>query len=45
VAILDRRVAERAYGRTLLSSLPPFPMAREREAVEAFFSQDQGPSS
>jgi ATP-dependent DNA helicase DinG len=45
VAILDRRVAERAYGRTLLSSLPPFPMTRERKAVEVFFSQDRGPSS
>lgn len=39
VAILDRRVAERSYGKVLLSSLPPFPLVRDRAAVAAFFSE------
>ncbi|MDW7709267.1 MAG: ATP-dependent DNA helicase [Deferrisomatales bacterium] len=39
VAILDRRLLERSYGRFLLDSLPPFPRTRRREDVASFFEE------
>jgi len=41
VAILDRRIVQKGYGRFLLQSLPPFPLVRERERVARFFT-DRG---
>lgn len=37
VAILDRRVVEKNYGKFLLSAIPPFPLARDHSMVERFF--------
>lgn len=39
VAVLDRRLLEKSYGRFLLESLPPFPVTRRREDVAAFFGE------
>ncbi|MBE0617950.1 MAG: ATP-dependent DNA helicase, partial [Proteobacteria bacterium] len=39
VAILDRRLMDRSYGRFLRESLPPFPVTRDRGAVTAFFAE------
>lgn len=36
VAILDRRLHERAYGRSLLESLPPCPRTSDLLRVRAF---------
>ncbi len=41
VAILDRRLLEKSYGRFLLDSLPPFPRTRRREDVAAFFGEKE----
>jgi len=38
VAVLDRRLVERGYGRFLRATLPPFPVTREFSQVEAFFA-------
>lgn len=38
VAILDRRVTTRGYGRTLLASLPPSPRTDRLEEVRAFWT-------
>lgn len=38
VAILDRRVTTRGYGRTLLASLPPSPRTQALEDVRAFWA-------
>jgi ATP-dependent DNA helicase DinG len=44
VAVLDRRLVERGYGRTLLSALPPCPQTTDLDQVRAFFaSPDPGP--
>jgi ATP-dependent DNA helicase DinG len=43
VAILDRRLVERGYGRFLRASLPPFPVSREFAHVEAFFMVSEVP--
>lgn len=40
VAVLDRRLLEKSYGRFLLESLPPFPRTRRREDVAAFFTEE-----
>lgn len=37
VSVLDRRLLERAYGRYLLSSLPPFPLTRDPARLTHFF--------
>lgn len=39
VAILDRRIVTRSYGRTLLNSLPQSRQTRDLEDVEAFWRQ------
>jgi len=36
VVLLDRRVADRGYGRAFRESLPPMPWTRDRAVVEAF---------
>jgi ATP-dependent DNA helicase DinG len=38
MAVLDRRLADAAYGATLLASLPPAPLTRELAEVRAFFA-------
>ena len=38
VAILDPRLSTRPYGKTFLDSLPPCPIAENRDAVDDFFS-------
>lgn len=42
VAIFDRRVATRSYGRVLIESLPPARQTRELEDVEAFWRDITG---
>ena len=37
VAILDRRLKERGYGRTMLRSLPPCPITSDLETARQFF--------
>ncbi len=37
VSVLDRRLVERAYGRYLLESLPPFPLTRDPTRLTRFF--------
>jgi ATP-dependent DNA helicase DinG len=43
VTVLDRRLAEKPYGRFLRASLPPFPLTRDPAAVIRFF-RDACPS-
>ncbi|HSH68874.1 MAG TPA: ATP-dependent DNA helicase [Deferrisomatales bacterium] len=43
VAVLDRRLVERSYGRFLRATLPPFPLTREFAHVEAFFALPGAP--
>lgn len=38
VAILDKRIAERGYGKFMLSIIPPFPLSRNIRDVENFFN-------
>ncbi len=38
VVLLDRRIADRSYGRYLLEGLPPFPRTRDEARVAAFFA-------
>jgi ATP-dependent DNA helicase DinG len=40
MAVLDRRLADAAYGPTLLASLPPAPLTRSRDDVRRFFDPD-----
>ena len=37
VVLCDPRLLQRSYGRTVLASLPPFPLTRRLEDVRAFF--------
>ncbi len=37
VAVLDRRILEKGYGRYLMGSLPPFPLTRDPGNIAAFF--------
>jgi ATP-dependent DNA helicase DinG len=37
MAVLDRRLADARYGRTLLASLPPAPLTRSLDDVRRFF--------
>jgi ATP-dependent DNA helicase DinG len=39
VALLDSRVTSKAYGKTVLRSLPPAPLVRSMAAVEDFFAE------
>jgi len=43
VAVLDRRLVQRDYGRLLRASLPPFPLTRLRQEVTDFF-RPSGPA-
>ncbi len=43
VAVLDRRLLERAYGRYLLESLPPFPITRRLSEVARFLGAAGAP--
>jgi ATP-dependent DNA helicase DinG len=38
MAVLDRRLADAAYGATLRASLPPAPLTRSRDDVRAFLA-------
>jgi len=38
LALLDKRVLTKSYGRTFLKSLPPAPLTHEREQLRNFFS-------
>jgi ATP-dependent DNA helicase DinG len=40
MAVLDRRLADAAYGRRLLGSLPPAPLTRSIQDVRQFFGTD-----
>jgi ATP-dependent DNA helicase DinG len=40
MAVLDRRLADARYGRTLLASLPPAPLTRSLDDVARFFGTD-----
>jgi ATP-dependent DNA helicase DinG len=42
VAILDRRISTRGYGRTLLESLPPAPRTAALEDVKSFWARVGG---
>lgn len=42
MAVLDRRLADAAYGATLLASLPPAPLTRSPADVRAFFGAGAG---
>lgn len=37
LAVLDRRMVDKWYGRRFLEGLPPSPLTRDREAVRRFF--------
>ncbi|MFW5739773.1 MAG: helicase C-terminal domain-containing protein, partial [Myxococcota bacterium] len=37
VAVLDRRIVRKGYGKTLLASLPPAGRTTELDAVRAFW--------
>ena len=37
LTVLDPRLTTKAYGKTFLKSLPPYPVLRDRAAAEAFF--------
>jgi ATP-dependent DNA helicase DinG len=43
LAVLDPRLTTKGYGRTFLTSLPPYPVVRDREAAAVFFN-DPGSS-
>ena len=38
LAVLDPRLQTKGYGRRFIASLPPAPIVRDLDAVEAFFS-------
>jgi ATP-dependent DNA helicase DinG len=38
LAVLDPRLTTKGYGKTFLSSLPPYPIVRDRDAAAAFFA-------
>jgi ATP-dependent DNA helicase DinG len=40
MAVLDRRLADARYGRTLLASLPPAPLTRSLDDVSRFFGNE-----
>jgi len=40
MAVLDRRLADARYGRTLLASLPPAPLTRSLDDVSRFFGAE-----
>ncbi len=42
MAVLDRRLADAAYSRALLASLPPAPLTRSLDDVRRFFSNGNG---
>lgn len=42
MAVLDRRLADAAYSRTLLASLPPAPLTRSLDDVRRFFGEAAG---
>ena len=44
VAILDRRICTRGYGRALLASLPPVRQATTRGELEAFWEAHRAPA-
>jgi len=37
LAVLDPRLISKGYGKTFLSSLPPFPIVRDRDEASSFF--------
>jgi Rad3-related DNA helicase len=37
--VLDRRLADASYSGVLLASLPPAPLARSLDQVQAFFAR------
>lgn len=39
VAVLDSRLATKAYGRTLIASLPPMPGTTDLDQIEAFLQR------
>jgi ATP-dependent DNA helicase DinG len=41
VVLCDPRLYQRSYGRTVLASLPPFPVTRRVEDVQAFFGGER----
>lgn len=40
LAVLDPRLVSRRYGRVFRASLPPWPVVRERDGVEALFDDE-----
>jgi len=40
MAVLDRRLADAGYSKTLLASLPPAPLTRSLDDVRRFFSEE-----
>jgi ATP-dependent DNA helicase DinG len=40
MAVLDRRLADARYGRTLIASLPPAPLTRSLDDVSRFFGAE-----
>jgi ATP-dependent DNA helicase DinG len=40
LAVLDPRLTTKAYGKTFLASLPPYPVVRDRAAAAAFFANE-----
>ena len=42
LAVLDSRLRTRGYGKTLLASIPPFPLVHDIEEVRRFF-EDEAP--
>ncbi len=44
LAVLDSRILTRAYGKTFLASLPPYPVVRDVAACKAFFESPGVPT-
>lgn len=40
LAVLDPRLTGKSYGKAFLSSLPPYPVVRDRAAAETFFLRE-----
>jgi len=43
LAVLDSRLRTRGYGRTLLASIPPFPVVTDIEQARRFFEEGARP--
>ena len=43
LAVLDPRLTTKGYGKTFLTSLPPYPVVRTRDEAAAFFRREVGP--